>query len=114
MKKRLLLGFFLCSLTGISFSQTTTQKVTISKEISLSNELDAMRSKVEAKQKEVDQSTKSSRAQFSELNKQLQALKDEYLVMLKSALQTTSDASLKVKIEEEIGRISGSTNIKTH
>ncbi len=114
MKKRLLLSFFLCSLTGISFSQTTTQKVTIPKEISLSNELDAMRSKVEAKQKEVDQSTNTSRAQFSELNKQFQALKDEYLVMLKSALETTSDVSLKLKIEEEIGRISGSTNNQTH
>jgi vacuolar-type H+-ATPase subunit I/STV1 len=107
-KQALLTGFMLSSLTFYSFgqSQTTAPKETIPTVVSSNTSLSAQRAKIEAKQTQISQSISTSRAQMNELNVELNALKEEYLRMLKLELEKTADEKVKEQLQAEITRFS--------
>lgn len=116
MKKKLLfIGLCVCSFANASFgqSQTTSLKESTPIVVSSHPELSAQRAKLDSKQAEINQAVSTSRAQVSKLNDEFRVLKEEYVRLLKTELEKTTDAQLRTQLQEEITRYETVTNPQT-
>lgn len=116
MKKKLLfIGLCVCSLSHVSFGQSQTNSLKESTPIVVSShpQLSAQRAKLDSKQTEINQAVSTSRAQVSKLNEEFRVLKEEYVRLLKAEFEKTTDAQLRIQLQEEITRYETVTNPQT-
>ena len=116
MKKRLLfIGLCVCSSANLSFGQSQVNTLKESTPIVVSShpELSTQRTKLDAKQAEINQAVTSSRAQMSKLNEEFRVLKEEYVRLLKVELEKTTDAQLRIQLQDEMTRYSEVSNLQT-
>jgi hypothetical protein len=113
--KLLFTGLCLCTAVHFSYGQTQTIALKESAPLAVSSNpgLSAHRTKLDAKQAEINQAVTSSRAQMSKLNDEFRVLKEEYLRLLSTELEKTTKTQLKTQLQEEITRYSVA-NSQTH
>lgn len=113
--KLLLTGLCVCSLSYMSYGQSQTQALRESTPVViLSNpDLSAHRAKLDSKQTEINQATSASRAQWNQLNEEFRVLKEEYVHLLSTTLEKTTDASMRTQLQEEITRYTPVANSQT-
>jgi len=113
--KLLFTGLCLLLAAHFSYGQSRNQalKEPVPAVVSSHPDLNAQRTSLDAKQKEINHSLNTSRAQVSKLNDELRVLKQEYLRLLKKELEKTSDVQVKSQLQEEISRYSEVTNPQT-
>jgi len=110
--RRTLLLCSVCLLTLFSNAQNQTVATTTITEFS-NPALNSQEIKIKEKENQITAATTSSRAQMNILNEELRALKEEYVKMLSSELEKTTDAQLRIELQEEISRYSAPTNTQT-
>lgn len=113
-KKLLFIGLCVCAFANPGFGQSQTQVLKEPTTIVVSSNpiLNAQRAKLDSKQAEINQATAASRAQFSKLNDEFRVMKEEYLRLLSTELEKTSDVQLRSQLREEMARYS-ETNSQT-
>ncbi|MNK01926.1 hypothetical protein D3C87_197400 [compost metagenome] len=106
--KLLFTGLCFCSLSYMGYGQAQTQALKESTPVIISSnpDLKTQFTKLDAKQVEIDQAKTVSRAQMGKLNDEFRVLKEEYVRLLSTELQKTTDAQLKAQLQQEITRYS--------
>jgi hypothetical protein len=114
-KKVLFIGICVCSLAHVSFGQSQTNSLKQSTPVVVSShpQLSAQRAKLDSKQAEISQAVSTSRAQVSKLNDEFRVLKEEYIRLLSTELEKTTDAQFRDQLQEEITRYSEVANPQT-
>lgn len=113
--KLLFTGLCFCGVASFSYGQSTIQtlKEPVPVVVSSHPDLQAQRTKLDAKQTEINQAVTTSRAQVSKLNDELRVLKQEYVRLLTVYSEKTTDTETKNQLQQEMARYAETTNPQT-
>ena len=114
--KVLFTGLCLCSAVQVSYGQSQNQTLKESTPLVVSShpKLNAQRAALDLKQAEINQAVSTSRAQVSKLNEEFRVLKEEYVRLIQTELDKTTDVQLKAQLQEEMSAYSGGSNSQIH
>ncbi|WP_343748096.1 hypothetical protein [Fluviicola sp.] len=116
MKRHLLfVGLFLATTVSITYGQNQTKNLSepVPFVVSSNSGLSAQRAKLDAKENQMKEAATASRAVMNQLNEEFRVLKEEYLKMLSSEMQKTTDSQLLTQLKEEAARYSQTTGTLT-